>query len=290
MEKKITMISSGIAGESEKETYYYLLTDSSAPHSPYVSYDYPFLLKGILFGICLKGKGRLKIDFKEYDIKPNTIFAISPNCIFESVERSNNYFAEILFLSMEFLNSLSPLQNYDVLKKIKDQPCIEMSDEKMQELIEYYSFTTKACDKKRNTYKKEIAKSVLSALILLIESFYGDNQCDVDLKISSRGKEIVRKFSDLLALHHRNNRSAAFYADKMCLSVKYLSQTLKNVTGKSIHYWINESVILDAKQLLKTSNMNVTQVSEELNFPNPSFFGRFFKNYVGTTPMKYKDM
>ena len=90
-------------------------------------------------------------------------------------------------------------------------------------------------------------------------------------------------------MHYKQDRSVSFYADKLCLTSKYLSTVIKEVTGRSVLAWINETVIAEAKILLKTSEMTVMQISEELNFPNPSFFGRFFKQYTGVTPLKYRN-
>lgn len=289
MEKKLSIISFDIVPKSEPMvSHSYVLTNTSAPRSPYISYDYPFLLKGMLFGIHLRGKSVLKIDLKEYVLKPNTIFTILPNQIFESLEDSNDSFDEILFFSIDFMNDLPLPKNFDVLNKMKYKPCLEVSEETMQEITEYHSFIAKACNQQKHLHRKEITESLLYALIALIASLYAEEEVRADSKVNSRSEEIVNEFSDLLMQHHRDERNASFYADKMCITAPYLSRTLKKITGRSISSWINDAVIVDAKVLLKSSNMTVMQISEELNFPNPSFFGRFFKQYAGLTPLEYK--
>lgn len=290
MEKKLSIVSFDEVPESETlASYRYVITNTSESPAPYLSYEYPFLLKGMLFGICLKGESRLNIDLKEYALKPNTIFTVLPNRIVELLEKSDDYFVEVLFFSVDFMNNLPLPKDFDVFNKMKHHPCLEVSDENMKELIEYHSFIAQACNKENHIYRKEVAKSLLCALIALIGSFYVEEEISIKIKANSRGEEIVNEFSDLLMQYHRQERNALFYADKMCMTIQYLSRTLKKITGKSINYWINEAVILDAKVLLKSSNMTVLQISEELNFPNPSFFGRFFKQYAGVTPLKYRE-
>lgn len=289
-EKKLSIISFDIVPESEPmASYHYVLTNSSAPRSPYLSYEYPFLLKGMIFGIHLRGESRLKIDLKEYVLKPNTIFTILPNQIFEAVGKSKDSFVEILFFSIDFMSDLPLPKDFDVLNKMKSHPCLRISEESMQEIIEYHTFIAKACDQYKHIHRKEVTESLLCALIGLIGSLYAEEETGSISKINSRGEEIVNEFSDLLMQHHRTERNASFYADKMCITTQYLSRTLKKITGRSISSWINDAVILDAKALLKSSGMTVAQISEELNFPNPSFFGRFFKQYAGITPLKYKE-
>jgi len=289
MEKKLSIISFDIVSESEPmSSTHYVLTNSSAPPSPSLSDKYPYLLKGMMFGIHLRGESRMKIDLKEYVIKPNTIFTILPNQIFESIEDSHDSFVEILLFSVDFMNDLPLPKNFDVLNNMKSHPCLEVTDEYMDEILEYHAFITKACSQQKHTHRKEIAESLLCALIALISSLYAEKKVDEEPMVNTRGEEIVNEFSDLLMQYHRNERNASFYASRMCMTAPYLSRTLKNVTGRTISEWINDAVILDAKALLKSTNMTVMQISEELNFPNPSFFGRFFKQYAGITPLKYK--
>lgn len=280
----------GLVPESEPMAdYHYILTNSSAPLPPYLSYGHPFLLKGMIFGINKRGRSRLRIDLKEYELVPGTIFTILPNQIFETIEKSKDSYAEILFFSMDFMNDLPLPKDFDVMNRMKCQPCLKVTDENMREIIEYHSFIAKACSQEKHVHREEVTKSLLCALIGLIGSLYAETNIDTNPKINTRGEEIVNEFSDLLMQYHRKERGASFYADKLCISTPYLSRTLKSITGRSVSTWINEAVIMDAKALLKSSNMTVMQISEELNFPNPSFFGRFFKQYAGLTPLKYKE-
>lgn len=286
----MSIVSFDLTPEAEAmASYRYVITNSSESPSPGFSYEHPFLLKGMLFGICLKGESRLKIDLREYVLKPNTVFIVLPNRIIELLERSEEHFVEVLFFSIDFMNNLPLPKDFDVFNKMKYNPCLEISDENMKELLEYHSFIAQMCDKEKHVYRKEVAKSLLCALIALIGSFYLEEEINTHSKINSRSEEIVEEFSDLLMQYRRKERNASFYADKMYITTQYLSRTLKKISGKSINYWINEAVILDAKVLLKSSNMTVVQISEELNFPNPSFFGRFFKQYAGITPLKYRE-
>lgn len=99
----------------------------------------------------------------------------------------------------------------------------------------------------------------------------------------------MRNFLKQLQTHHKQERKLEFYADKLCLSAKYLSQTIKNSSGKTAGEWIDEYVMLEAKALLKSTNMTIQQISDELNFPSQSFFGKFFKRLAGLSPKAYRE-
>ena len=81
----------------------------------------------------------------------------------------------------------------------------------------------------------------------------------------------------------------AFYADKLFITPKYLSATLRSVTGKKAGQLIDDYVLLQAKMMLKSTNMTVQQISEELSFANQSFFARYFKHLTGISPTQYRN-
>lgn len=83
-------------------------------------------------------------------------------------------------------------------------------------------------------------------------------------------------------------RSISYYADKLCVTSKYLSQVVYKVSGRFAGDWITDFVILEAKALLKSRKYTVQQIADKLNFANQSFFGKYFKDKVGCSPSEYQ--
>lgn len=287
MKNKLSILSlDNASAEKDSLTPNCSMTNSSKPSN--VSFEHPFLSKGMLLGLCLRGHARLRINFKEYTLSPNSVFTILPNQIFESLEKSDDHYVECLFFSVDFANTLPLPKDFDILNNMKHMPCLAISEEYMQELIELRTFISKVCDSKRHTYNENVAKSLIASFIALIATLYSEAGANTELKTNSRGEVIVDEFSRLLMEHHKTERKASFYSDKLCISTQYLSRTLKKYTSRSVNAWITEAVILEAKALLKSSDASIQEISEELNFPNPSFFIRYFKQYTGATPLKYR--
>jgi YesN/AraC family two-component response regulator len=111
----------------------------------------------------------------------------------------------------------------------------------------------------------------------------------IDTTKQTRQSILVEKFTNLVRENYRQKREITFYANKLCLTSKYLSQVIKAVTGKSATNLIDDFVILEAKALLKSTNMTIQQISDELNFPSQSFFGKYFKRVTGLSPTVYRD-
>ncbi len=104
----------------------------------------------------------------------------------------------------------------------------------------------------------------------------------------TREETYFKQFMYHLREHYRQERKIGFYADKVCVSAKYLSSIVRSVSGHSPSYWIDECVITEAKNLLRFSSMTIQEISNELHFPTQSYFGRYFKKHTGMSPREYK--
>lgn len=102
-----------------------------------------------------------------------------------------------------------------------------------------------------------------------------------------RSKEIFNKFIAYVKRYCPTEQCVGFYADKLCLTPKYLSKTIKDISGKTAGSWIDEFVLLEAKILLEHTNLTIQEVSVRMNFADQSSFGKFFKKKVGLSPKLY---
>ena len=106
---------------------------------------------------------------------------------------------------------------------------------------------------------------------------------------TNRSKAIFDQFIKLVSQNYIRHRNVGFYADKLCLTPKYLSKLIKDTSGRSAPEWIDSYVVLEAKNLLKYSNAAIKEIVYTLNFPNQSVFYKFFKARTGMTPSEYRN-
>jgi len=106
---------------------------------------------------------------------------------------------------------------------------------------------------------------------------------------SSRSEEICKTFGHLVIQHYTQERNITYYAKQMNITPTHLSNTVKHVTGKTVMDIISEVVIVDAKAQLKSTNIPIHEIAESLNFPNVSFFGKYFKRLTGMSPQQYRN-
>lgn len=267
----------------------FIISDKALSY-PDLSIHYPFVLDGIAFGICTKGYGKVKINFKEYVISPNSISTILPYHIVDFTEMSEEIEINFLIFSVDFVTEMTASSTntiLDVSPRILQSPILQITNQEMDIVLDFYSFILKQYNRTNHLFREYMSKHLLFALFAEIGALYISRE---STKVKQRHTdEIVSKFLNLLAKYYKEQRSVTFYADKMCLSPKHLSTTIKKSTGRTMHQWINEAVIVSSKFLLKSTNQRVAEISDSLNFPNPSFFSKLFRQHVGMTPLEYRN-
>lgn len=261
------------------------------PVGQFFSFGHPFSFDGIVFAFCIKGEAKAKIDFKEYKIEKNSIITILPGHIIEILEQPEDFFIEVLAFADVFVTDmpLPTLTDMRIPQKIILNPVLNVHDVDVQNLLHYHSFIIDVFEtRKESPFLEEMIKGLLYSLILEIVALYHENSTLYSKKKNNRSEELVERFFILLFEHYKSERSASFYAGKICVTPKHLSSALKIVTGQTINSWIKTATTMGAKSLLKSTKLTVLQISEELSFPNPSYFGRFFRQMTGMTPLEYR--
>lgn len=260
---------------------HYLLQDGSS--------HYPHTVRDSAVCICLQGEGQVFIDHKKYSFKKNDMFVLFPNAVYQPVSRSDDFVGYILGESGggDQIGEVDYAAALPLYFQIRENPCITLEDQDVKMLVGLGDMIKGKVCRLDHPYRKEIAEHLMIALFYEISAFYQRGQ-PVIQKSRKRDEELFEKFLFLVTQHCQRERRLEFYAQQMFLTPKYLSSVVKQVSGQSASEWISHTVILNAKIMLRSSAMTVQQVSNELNFPNPSFFGQYFKKHMGITPKEYK--
>ena len=93
----------------------------------------------------------------------------------------------------------------------------------------------------------------------------------------------------LIDTHYMHERGVRFYADRLCLSPKYLTQLVKSVSGSTVQQLVFKAITKKAVYLITSTDKSIKEISDYLNFPNASAFGTFFKKQVGVSPINYRE-
>lgn len=251
-------------------------------------FSFPYILEGILFILCTGGKAKTKINLTEYDLSEERILVASPNHIIQLTDQSDDFRIEFLFFNFDFVSGMEiAMELGNVAQLVAQQPFLKPDKETFAELLGLHSLMAKQHEKTRR-YRDHLTRNLFYSFTYIILQLYSElERIDSDKKMS-RQESIHTRFISLLFENYKAERTLGFYAEKLHLTPKYLSKTIKEFNDIPATEWIDEMVIMGAKALLKSSEYTVAQISEELNFANSSFFGTFFKKKTGMTPLQYR--
>jgi len=243
-----------------------------------------YILGGMVICLCRRYDGSIYIDGKEHKLGESSIAILPEKHLVRFTESIRAGTIQFIAVTTDYiLNMPSPIDT-SIFSYSRYIPVIQVSDNKFDDFQSYFRFLYKESNE-RSTYQNDILRSILYALILEISGEY-DAQYNLHAGATIKSDDLSDKFFQLLAVYYKENRTVQFYADKLNITSKYLTTAIKKATGRPVLEWLHEAVLIEAKMLLKTTDLTVQEISDRLNFSSPSAFVQFFKKHAGTTPKK----
>ena len=248
----------------------------------------PHIINFSLIILCVNGEINLRINMKDYTLRRNDLLYTPAGSVSEMLEQNDDTralviaFKEKAFLDTQFHTSV------DLRRVLTRQPYLRISEQDTRELLSIYQLMRSKVSDKQFEQRKELARHYINILATYMTHWALRTDENANKRPKTRQKAVFERFIELVKEHCVEQHQLQFYADNLCLSAKYLSQLVYQESRKLASEWIRDYIILQAKALLRTREKTVLQVSEELNFPNSSFFNRYFKRIVGVSPRKYQ--
>lgn len=244
------------------------------------------------YAICLLSEGELQLesDLFVHKAKAPAIFTIAPSAIRKFTDLGSAYDAQILFFRKEvFLEGqtdISYLDKFDFFEKTGEQ-VVTLDAELFGQFKSYFELIHQ-----KTTENAPHTSAIIRSLIYVILNEIDDahqKQNPIADQETDKNAHILTQFKSLLSEHFIEEREVSFYADKLHLTPKYFSTLIKEVSGKTAGAWINEMLLLEAKVLLQNQKQSIAQIAYDLNFSDPSHFGKFFKKHTGISPKEYRE-
>lgn len=136
--------------------------------------------------------------------------------------------------------------------------------------------------------RSEAFYSTLQTMIVIVAASLPKADNKHTTKVS-RAMQLYRRFIEEVDCNYRNRRDLSFYADRCCVTSKYLGKIVHDISGRRPADIIRDHVILDAKAMLRSGRYSVRDIADELHFSTPSFFCRYFRDAVGCSPLHFKN-
>lgn len=233
-----------------------------------------------------QGKSKQTIDYKEYEISPNSLFFISPNQVHHFEEWQPLVGGSILFTEDFFLlnhHNKDKLFELTFLDNFYSNPCVNLHENDFVEVKNTIDLMLK--EHRRKDKNQTITQSLLHILMAQIQ------RC-IDITneriIPKKYIIIYKRFRNLMEQHYSENKTASFYAEKLHITQHHLNLITKAVTAKTASEVIRARSILEAKRLLTFTDFSITEIAFNLNYTDSSYFAKAFKADTHQTPLEFK--
>ena len=252
----------------------------------------PRKMNFILIGLCTKGRIRYQLDTQEMIITPGDILIVSERHIVDHYEPSPDMEGLCMMMSVNFFHEI--IQNVRDVNSLflfaRKHPVLSLTPKEQESFKEYFHVIQQKIGDEDNYFRKDLIRTLLLAMFYDVGNIIHSMKESDNEKAQSRGEAIFATFIKLVEAHYRQERRVGWYAQQLCISPKYLSEMVKNVSLRTPNEWIDNYVTMELRVILKNSSKSIKQIALEMNFPNQSFLGKYFKEHVGMSPSKYRKL
>ena len=242
----------------------------------------------ILIGLCTKGQLRYRIDGKEQVITEGDILIVSEHQVIDGYNPSPTMEGLCIMMSVNFF--------HEIIKSVHDvsslfvfartQPVLKLKQRECDVFKEFFYVIKKKINDTNNFFRKDLIRTLLLAM------FYDVGNIIYRVrnfgKVQVPSEKLFTRFLRLVQTNCKRERRVSWYAQQLCISPKYLSLVVKRISGRTALEWIENYVTMELRVALKNSTRSIKEIAEDMNFPNQSFLGKYFKEHVGMTPSEYR--
>ena len=249
----------------------------------------PRRMNMIVVALCLKGKAQYTIDTQEQLVRKNDVLIISERHVMDNFMASPDLEGLAIILSARFFRDV--IQNVSDISSLflfsKNHPVINFTQKEADVFISYFNLIKQKMTDTDNLFRRDVVRSLMLAMFYDLSNVIYRTRQSSDNR-QTRADIIFTKFIHLVEGNYKRERRVGWYAEQLCITPKYLSETVKQVSRLTPNEWIDNYVILEIRVLLKNSTRSIKEIAMEMNFPNKSFLGKFFKERVGMSPSEYR--
>lgn len=225
-------------------------------------------------------------NLRHIEVGSNEVLIILPGQIFEQVAFSDDFEAKAILLSKEFTNSLDIPVSLSEKLFISSNSVFSIAPESMNSFNVLWEMLNALMKVEDNPYLKEAEQSLIRSWFFGMGFYmHGRKQSGT---ILSAPQILCDKFISMLGKEFRIHRNVHYYADKLCVTPRHLSNVLSKETGMTGMQWVESFVIKYAKARLSSTSLTIQQISDELSFSDQSEFGKYFKRLEGLSPSAYR--
>lgn len=228
----------------------------------------------------------MRVNLREVTVQANQLVVGSPGIVLEMIDIPK----DIDMMMLAFADSLMEGWQKEPLLQAYLQGglffAVDLNKKECTRLENFFGLFWDVLHD--DPFPRDTVRSLVSVLFRQIEAFY-HREAAVWRQKHTRQEEVFNRFLKLVNKYAVSERNIAFYSSALYLSPRYLSTLIRQTSGRTVMDWVNAAVVQEAKLQLRHTDKLVYQIADDLNFPNASFFCKFFRRMTGKTPHEYRN-
>lgn len=240
--------------------------------------------------LCIGGECCFTFNGKDFELHQGDLMIVRKGKLVENLRTHKGFEVINIMVRSEFISASSPLQsNYGVKGQLALflNPVMRLTPQQYDICCKDYDNIAFRLSQTAHHFRNELLMNAVQTMILDFFDFH--STLYKESGISVQNASIMTRFLSLLENgEYRKNREVAWYADKLCITPKYLSQVTKETSGYAANFWINRYTILDISRLLHDKTLSFVNISDMFGFSSPAYFCRYVQRYLGSNPSEYR--
>lgn len=242
----------------------------------------------ILF--CRRGSATVTVDQLRDRVTRDTLLLLLPGSILHLNERTDDFRVRFCAFSLELFSEAAYRLDPSFFHILHEHAIIRLPDRIIEGVRNWFQMASYTYRDRGNIFRNTIIRNRLQ--IVLLEAFDKTQRFAPDVHSqtgTTRQADLFQRFVALVHEHCTEQREVAFYADRLCISTRYLSTIIRSVAHSTAKEFIDRSVVLEIKMLLGSTELSVQEIAYRLHFPDQSYLGRFFKKHTGVSPTEFRN-
>ena len=252
--------------------------------------QYAYRLEGCAILFCRNGEAEVMIDQCQSRITRNTLILLLPGTYLLFMDRSEDFRASYCTFSRDLFSEAAFRLEPTFFESVHRNPISKPPQRRIDGADIWFQMAAYTYRDRQNLFRNTIIKNRLQNVLLEIYDKmqrFGSKESRV-FENTTRQMELFHRFAELVHEYCAQQREVSFYADKLCISTRYLSTIVRTVAHTSAKEFIDRAVMLEIRMMLRSTDLSVQEIAYRLKFPDQSYLGRFFKKHAGESPTKYR--
>lgn len=241
--------------------------------------------------LCYQGKMDFLFDGRPFTLTAKCGMIVRMQRLVENIQPSDDFAAKAIYITPQYVEFCTPRSNYGIKGELSlfQNPIMHLNKEQFERLNMDFRYMEYRYNQDDHRFQDDIMYCCTQALFLDYFDFRASELNDDKEPVSEQNATIISCFIHLLNDgNYVEHREVTWYADKLFVSSKYLSEVCKSVSGKAANYWINRFTTIHIRKLLRERDLTFTQISDKFGFSSPAYFSRFVQKNLGVTPSAFR--